>query len=333
MTGRLHRRLLALGIGACLSVGALTGCGKAEMRATEPLDTSAHPALTQTQVTSVLDSLTRTIAAGDDKRTAEALEPRFEDPALAMRVSQYRLNAADNSLTVPTLLTDSASLTVSLGSTWPRAILDVTKPPESATPLVLVVRQDNARSPFKLWQWMHLLPGQSVPSTAAVATGAKLLPLDKDQGLALSPARARDTWPKAIVDDKARKDAGFDVDEFMANIREEQKNWKQAIGNTGSLSYSVKPAGDVMVFADEDDGALVATSYSYRTDVAINDGEGGVQMGGDVGATLGEEGKVTGKAHWTYTITVLIHIPADSASGAQTRVIAGEKVLTEATRD
>lgn len=329
-------RLLAAALAAVVTLGCattLTGCATPEMRATEPPATTPYPALEKPQVERVLSTLAEAIVAGDEARTEEALQARFQNPALAMRLAQYRLNSANNAISVPVLLADPASLTVTSSTEWPRAIIDVTNPPDGATPLVLVLRQDDARSPYRLWQWMHLLPGQAVPSTAAVETGAKMLDPTDGDGLALTPAAARDEWAKAITDEEAQKAANIETDEFLANIRDEQYNWKSAIGATGQLAYSVTPNDDLVAIADEEGGALVAASYVYRTDVAINDGEGGIQMGGDVGTLLGDDGRVTGKAHWIYTITVFLHIPASTDKDAHTRVIAGEKVLTEAVRD
>ncbi|MBD3689922.1 hypothetical protein H8R18_02680 [Nanchangia anserum] len=330
---RHHLRGLAACVSAALLASGVAGCGQSQLRSDAELDTSAYPALSTTQVDDVLDSLAHTLETADKDRTSESLQARLENPALSMRLSQYRLNAANKDLAVPSLVADPVAVSVSKGPAWPRAILDVTGAADGATPLVLVLRQADARSPYRLWQWMHLLPKQSVPPTAAVAAGSQLRDAADGKDLAMSGQQAKDAWAKSVTDADAQKSAGIDTDEFMANIRDEQKNWQQAIGQTGTLSYTVSPADDLLVFSDEDGGALVATSYTYRTDVAIKSGEGGIEMGGDVGALLGEGGKVTGKAHWTYTITVLIHVPAADADNASTRVIAGEKVLTEATRD
>ena len=333
MTRQPLRTAVTLAVVASVSVGALTGCEKAELKATESLDRSSQASLTESQVKTVLSSLDDTIAAGDKDHKADSLKARFEDPALTMRVAQYDLNGADKDLAVPQLLTSSESLTVSNSVTWPRVIVDVTKQPEGSAPLILFIRQDDARSPYRLWQWMHLLPGQSVPSTAGLSTGASIIAPGDGDGLTGAPKTVADAWAKAVPDEKAQESAGLETDEFIENIRGEQKNWKDAIGDTGQIAYTITPSDTLLAIRDEDSGALVATSYTYRTDVTIKDGEGGIQMGGDVGAKLGDDGKVTGKAHWTYVVSALIHIPASSDKKAKARVIAGEKVLTEASRD
>lgn len=326
-------RATALAASATLVAACLAGCGSEVMKADEKLDTSDSPALTTQQVNDVLDALGGTMSVGDKDRTRQALEERFAEPALTMREAQYNLNAKNNELAVPQLVTKAASVTVSSNTGFPRVILDVTEAPEGRTPLVLLAVQPSARENYKLAQWMYLIPGQSVPSTAAVAAGAHLVPGNDAKTGTMSPNAAKDSWAGAVKDEKAQKEAGFEADEYMKNIRDEQKSWQEAIGDSGTLAYDITPAKDAIAVRDEDGGVLVATSYTYRTDVAIKSGEGGIQMGGDVGTLLGEEGKVTGKAHWTYTLTVLIHVPAAGNDKAAPRVIAGEKVLTEAARD
>lgn len=326
-------RLAFAALAASLSLSLLAGCGSTkELDAPAPSQATAYPSLTDKQVAQVIDQIDKALKAGDAANDPKPLDARLENPARTMRAAQYAIKAADAQQGFEQIPTKPVSVTVTSTTKWPRAIVDVTAAPPNSLPYILVIRQHDAHSPYRLWQWMRLLPGKSVPATAIVKKGSPAVAPDSKKGLKLTPLQARDMWAAAVLDPQAQQGKVVE-DALMSSIRAEQKQLADAIGDSGTVAGHIQPGADVVAVALSTGGVLVAANYAYRTDVTVNEGRPGIRAQGNIGLLLGEEGTITSKAHWVYEVTTLLQIPPASAKNQQIEVIGGEKVLFEAARD
>lgn len=331
------RILLSITAASCLTLASLAGCTSAAQRREVPKTTpiETYPALRVEQVDPVMKAVNAALAAGDAKFDAGALKPRVAGPALAMRTAQYQMHQKNNQ-SVPTALPSSSEITtVTSGNSWPRALINVTGADANGAKYVEIIRQNQATSPYQLWQWMQLLPKASLPETDVVARGSKTLDLNNDANLLFSPEVAVNTWAQTVFNEKAKNADKVFVDPLMEGKRSELKALAEGVGNAGKVASTITPAdlknNTLAINLPAKNGALVATTYTQEvklTDVAEDKP---VTLSGDV-VNLLDNGKVTQKASWNRVICVLLQIPPKGTKDGKVRVIAASEVLTAAAK-
>lgn len=334
---RKMRVLLSVTAASCLAITSLAGCTSAAQRkeVSNSTPTETYPALRVEQVDPILKAVNSALAAGDAKFDAGALNPRVAGPALAMRTAQYQMHQKNNQA-LPTALPASSEITtVTSGNKWPRALLNVTGADSNGAKYVEVIRQNQATSPYQLWQWMQLLPKASLPETDVVARGSKTLDLASDANLLLSPEVAVNTWAQTVFDAKAKNANLVFVDPLMEGKRAELKALTEGVGNAGKVASTITPAdfknNTLAINLPAKNGALVATTYTQEvklTDVAKDKP---ITLSGDV-VNLLDNGKVTQKASWSRVICVLLQIPPKGTKDGKVRVVAASEVLTAAAK-
>ncbi len=334
---RKVRVLLSLTAASCLAITSLAGCTSVAQRKEVPKSTTTatYPALQVEQIDPIIKAVNAALAAGDAKFDAGALKPRVAGPALSMRTAQYQMHQKNNQA-VPTALPASSEITtVTSGNNWPRALINVTGADSSGAKFVEIIRQNQATSPYQLWQWMQLLPKASLPETDVVARGSKTLDLASDANLLLSPEAAVNTWAQTVFDAKAKNADKVFVDPLMEGKRSELKSLTEGVGNAGKVASTITAAdlknNTLAISLPEKNGALVATTYTQEvklTDVAQDKP---VTLSGDV-VNLLDNGKVTKQASWNRVICVLLQIPPKGTKDGKVRVIAASEVLTAAAK-
>ena len=334
---RKVRVLLSLTAASCLAITSLAGCTSVAQRKEVPKSTTTatYPALQVEQIDPIIKAVNAALAAGDSKFDAGALKPRVAGPALSMRTAQYQMHQKNNQAVPTALPTSSEITTVTSGNNWPRALLNVTGADSSGAKYVEIIRQNQATSPYQLWQWMQLLPKASLPETDVVARGSKILDLASNSNLLLSPEAAVNTWAQTVFDAKAKNADKVFVDPLMEGKRSELKSLTEGVGNAGKVASTITPAdlkNNTLAFnLPAKNGALVATTYTQEvklTDVAQDKP---VTLSGDV-VNLLDNGKVTKQASWNRIICVLLQIPPKGTKDGKVRVIAASEVLTAAAK-
>lgn len=334
---RSTRILLSTAMAGTLALASLSGCTTTAQRkeVPKPTKTVSYPALRTEQVDSVLKAVNAALAVGDKSFDANDLSGRVAGPALKMRSAQYKMHQK-NSNSSPTALPASSELaTVTSGNDWPRSLINVTGADGNGAKYVEVIRQSKATDPYKLWQWMQLLPKASLPETDVVARGSKTLDIKSDKGLLLSPETAINTWAQTVFDEKAKNADKVFVDPLMEGKREELKSLKEGVGSAGKVATSISPLeikeNTLAIDLPAKNGALVATTYTQEVNLTDVASDKPITLSGDV-VNLLDNGKITEKATWNRVICVLLQIPPKNTKDGKIRVVAASEVLTAASK-
>jgi hypothetical protein len=150
-----------------------------------------YPVVTEAQFERIIARVSRQIAAADESLDSSLLGPRMGDPALTTREAAYRLRNADSELgTLVTIPEGAVRLLVpQQNREWPRivfAVIQDTTVPDSPS-LGVVLRQESARSNYRLHYVVSLAPDTVLPSFPQPSAGTARL-ARQSQLLLLSPA-------------------------------------------------------------------------------------------------------------------------------------------------
>ncbi|MDR1798354.1 MAG: hypothetical protein LBR19_00495, partial [Bifidobacteriaceae bacterium] len=163
----------------------------------DPKPADPPPVVQKEQIKRVETALTETLTASTEAGSVAGLATRVDGAALSMRQAEFAVHAADpeSELTeFQTVFRDDAIVEAS--STWPRSFVTVTVPGNQVFPMIYLMTQSDARSPYKLMAWSTMLPQAVLPKVADSALGSKTLAADAE-GLLMPPATALDTYAKA----------------------------------------------------------------------------------------------------------------------------------------
>lgn len=149
-----------------------------------------YPVVTEAQFERIIARVSRQIAAADESLDSSLLGPRMGDPALTAREAAYRLRNADSELgTLVTIPEGAVRLLVpQQNREWPRivfAVIQDTTVPDSPS-LGVVLRQESARSNYRLHYVVSLAPDTVLPSFPQPSAGTVRL-ARQSQLLLLSP--------------------------------------------------------------------------------------------------------------------------------------------------
>lgn len=149
-----------------------------------------YPVVTEAQFERIIARVSRQIAAADESLDSSLLGPRMGDPALTTREAAYRLRNADSELgTLVTIPEGAVRLLVpQQNREWPRivfAVIQDTTVPDSPS-LGVVLRQESARSNYRLHYVVSLAPDTVLPSFPQPSAGTVRL-ARQSQLLLLSP--------------------------------------------------------------------------------------------------------------------------------------------------
>jgi hypothetical protein len=335
MRPRAGRAPRAAAAAATLAAAAvLAGCAapiptpNPDPEPAEPL-----PVLGVTQTEDVLTAVDEALAAGDEARDVDALRPRVEDPALAMRAAQYTLQERSSGERNPTPLTTSDQvLVIAATDGWPRTLLAVTEPPEGTTsPLLLTLRQDDPRAQYRLWSWARLFPGVETPPFASPEIGSAELPADAT-GFVATPAETVSRYADVLVKGSESEYAGqFASDPFVEQIRSSVDTARDNLDGIAEVSYAAGPVeGQVVALGTADEGAVVVGVLSTSLTVRKTLQGSTLRLGGELGQWLGD-GTVPSIARATYTSIVAFEVPA-AAEGATITVLGAERALVDVAR-
>ena len=186
---RGRRALRVIGVVAIpvLGLAPLTSCAQEveePVAVEQTTDTAVtgpppYPAVTEAQFQRILSRIARQIAAADEALDPALLEPRMDQPALTIRQAAYRLRSANSELGTLTAVPSSGVrvLVPQQSQTWPRAVFAVVQDPTlaNAPSLGVVLRQESARTNYKLHYLVTLAPDTVLPSFPAPTLGTARL--------------------------------------------------------------------------------------------------------------------------------------------------------------
>ncbi|UFU02106.1 hypothetical protein LQF12_11355 [Ruania suaedae] len=339
---RRSHRLLS-GAGAVLATGALLAACAIPVPEPEapPEQTETLPALDEPRLDRVLAELGEVIAAADEDRDAELLEPRVEDPALSVRAAEYALAdataEAENPYTPQPLTVASDVDIVAQTDTWPRTVMVVTEIPDEANgPLLLTLRQEAPRSQYLLQSWVRLLPGAEMPGTAIPGEGSAPVP-DDAEGYVYTPTGALSAYAEVLSDSEADEAADFADDVFRDLVGERQGAASEAaeFEEAGEFAFSTSvPEQEVSTLATADGGYIVVGALRTRESYTKTVEGSELTVGGTIGLLDSEGGEIADvgtSIDADYRLMVSLYVPPEGED-AQVRVLGAEEVLTEVSR-
>ncbi|MCH6469764.1 hypothetical protein [Sinomonas terrae] len=357
--GRVERRAVARSASAVAAVVlALTGGAAAAQAAPSPVPSaspsgSASPApsaspsgsasaspsaspsaapnaqdkvLVDEQLQRILDQVATTVAAGDQAKDATKLQPRVDDSALQARTQNYKIRASVSSAAALAPVRSSRLLTtvVTVQRSWPRTVVAVTQGDGNTTPQVLTLKQNDARSNYKLVEASPLLPAATFPN--ALRAGAQQVGLDSKDGIAYSPNLAlaglgdrltnvNGSWKDNIPDNAYIKDTlGYESDIVNASPN-------------GNLVFTHSPTGnDTVAYRTADGGALVIAALQFTIDGTPKSAGDKLTVQDDAAALAGGK-EATTKMSLQFLESVALYIPPVGSKQQLTLVSATRNLV------
>ncbi|GIG30228.1 hypothetical protein [Cellulomonas marina] len=288
-----------------------------------PAPAVAPATLAQTQLDRVLGDLGAVLADADATSDAARLAPRVEGPALRTRTAEYVRATATSGQRGPTPLpVTPASVLVPATTQWPRSTLVVTEQPaDLQAPRILVLRQDDARSPYRLWGWARLLPGVQLPATAGAGTGVPVLDAGSE-ALRLAPEAVLDQYADVLTNGDASAAAPtFASDAFREGLvaaRTQAAANVQAVGSVTETSAAVPDS--VVALGTLDGGALVVGQLTTTTTFTVSQGSLTLDA---TDAALSGKTSVSRTLVYTYDDVLAFYVPP-AGSTDQVRLLAAE---------
>lgn len=285
---------------------------------------SAGRVLLDDQLTRILEQTANAVQAGDDAKDASKLSLRVGGSALLARTQNYKVRAAVASAPAlsPVRAADLRTSVITTQREWPRTVMAVTQGEGNTTPQLLTLRQESARSNYKLIEAAPLLPGATFPATPR--SGAEQVPLDSKAGLAYTPAEAiagvadRLTYPDSVWADRVPENAYIkDTIGYQGDI---VKN-----GPNGNFTAKHTLVGnEAAAFRTADGGAVILAPLDFLFEGTPKASGDKLTLADDAAALAGGK-ETTAGISLTFRESLVIVVPADGG--------AKEVTLIGATRN
>jgi hypothetical protein len=207
---------------------------------------------------------------------------------------------------------------------WPRTLMAVTKAEKAKVPQVLVLRQDNPRSNYRLVSAVAMLPGSEFPGIQAMDPAVKSLPLDAG-GLKAKPQQGAEMLASFLTNKGADSKDAFEKSVFITANHKGQEDVSKA-NKDANVKYARKvDAKRTTALSTPDGGALVST-YLRNTMTATPKEEGGTVRLDELSAGLAGASTTREGVDITYGESVVFYVPP-AGGEKKMRLIAGDVVL------
>jgi hypothetical protein len=328
---------------ALTSLLALGGCGEEARMATARPDPGPHPVVNRTQAQDVLARVAVAVEDGNEAAKVGRYGDRVVGPARELAQARMAVNAKDTKAAAkekdtkkrkkitdgmedpvsPAPLTDSRFL-VPTGNDWPRFFVAAGRSEDSSTPVLRVLRSDDARSPYGLWAELAMVPGATLPEVSAVPREAAALAADTP-GLLLTPEDALSAYADLLTKGtKSKKKATFGTDELRGQVAERLRDDRKALKGVADkvTDKHVADPDSVITIRTADGGALVVGAIRQTYVITVESGAGKITPKGDLAKIAGRT-SFTKKLTRTSVEVVALAVPREG--GGVVRLIAAMK--------
>ncbi|WP_125774260.1 hypothetical protein [Antribacter gilvus] len=333
---RTMRTRAMAGAVTVLAAGMLAGCA-AEVPVPEADPVTTGPALTVEQEAEVVTSVSTVLEKASAENNTAVLAERLAGPALASRTSQLTVAAAiGDAKYVTPLPSQMVQIVVPVTETWPRTSYGVSKQEGTKTPALVVMDQPTARDPYKLWAWVRLIPGITLPQFAPPDVGSEA-PAADDASLIMTPADAVAQYADVLTTgDTSAFAPAFEPDVFRKQVTDkvaEQLAVENFAAAEGKYTVTFTPRGDAPVHAVRTlDGGAVVIGVLDATDLVT------VQTGGTAPPSPNFPSQkvhfgaqpVTNVLRTTYLDTVALYVPP-AGSTEKVSLLGYEQVVVGAS--
>ncbi|GAA1118549.1 hypothetical protein [Citricoccus alkalitolerans] len=321
-----------------LALAGVLGAGPASAQGTQsapasdapqaPDQTSAdegdeYPILTDSQLERILGEIESVVAEGDEGQDSEVLKSRVADPQLSMRRANYaNVQVSDDVRAAePVAAAPLRSVLAPADPAFPRTVTAVTQGEANATPQLLMLRQDSARTQYRLVTAASMIPAARLPASDLSNTEVEMVAEDDGSGLVMSPATAVDGLARylnvpdhSFGDQFAHNSMVDGIHNYQASIEEEAPDARLSL-----LRESIPGTTTTMRLTDG--SALVIGLLDARMTIAPRE-EGATVMVDEVAAALAGEDSTESDSpvEMTYREVVALRIPAEGATGDEAKV-------------
>jgi hypothetical protein len=314
---------LAIGLTGVVPAGASPSTTAEAPATAEPADDQAYPVLTDAQLDRILGEVSQTVQAGDAAQDADRLKPRVAQHALEMRSLNYRNRKIDDSVPAPEPVAASPVLSAVAVSdpSFPRTVMAVTEGEGNSTPQILMLRQDTARSQYRLVANAPMTPGAQLPAGTLDQTGVEVIEPDAG-GLVMTPGYAVAGAARYLSDPGDDFSGRIEPNPYMDAVHEYQKTLVEDAADARFTFRRASVPDSLVGLRLEDGSAIVIGDLDART-IARPKEPGGTVIVDKLAAELrgGSRSRVTGKGvRMTYREVLALHVPPAGASGDEARI-------------
>ncbi|GAB2494561.1 hypothetical protein GCM10027063_37370 [Promicromonospora xylanilytica] len=301
-------------VATVLATGLLAGCAE-ELPTPKPEAPVAAAVVTQSQERKILDKVAGVVGEVEKPSDADKLGARLTGPALDIRETQLDVAAARGDKEPLTDLTmEMQQVILPSDQEWPRSSFAITvQPKDLTTPVLMAFDQATARDQYKLWGWVRLLPGVTMPQFAEADLGSPAVP-EEDESLKVTPKAAIQQYASVLTVDKDSKHAGnFADDDLRQFFRDYGKLQVDAINKEecgGDFEVAYEPTKEpVKAVRTADGGALVLASMISKETITAN--EEGCEIGPPTKTTqaLWGDADVSNVVEVNYKDMVAMYVP------------------------
>ena len=310
-------RLILAGLVAVTGLTSVAGCSSRAdllgLRANNAVSTAA-PALTPAQAGTISRRALASAQQADATRSASAARSAFTGVALRTASASYAVSqvvdpVSDDLGAVLAPAAPPSRIIVTSGTSYPRSLVALSRPGGSSTDEVALLISPNARTPYRIASRARLLPGVTLPLTAASTRGAASLP-DDAPGLGATPADAvRDL--ARLLQTGASGGTDFAPDPVVTSVRANATGQARGVAKIATFTQRHAVTDDpIQVLRTADGGALVLAAIERTDDFRVKKGAGYIKAPAAYQALAGGLTKITRQATVTTLQVVVIVLPA-----------------------
>lgn len=316
--GRRAARPFTALVSGGLTLALLTGCSSSPAASPSPTaNDQLHPvSLTSKQVERILVDVAAIAADADASNDKRILAERFAGAALAVRTTNYTLRARNARIaSLQAIVAEPIKFSLPAAtSAWPRVLMAVTdEKGDTALPQMIVMQQETARSNYKVWFTIRLMPGAQIPAVPGSDIGA--IPVDAASlFLQIAPNKLPVAFGDVLNLGQASLSAQlFDLDnEFYRQVSQAQKDQATKLNNANITFAHSLGDPNVISLATSDGGALVAVYQLDRYTIKPKRANSAVSVGAQEKLLLGATGSTRG-VRSVYGDMLLFYVPAVDA--------------------
>lgn len=302
-----------------LATGLLAGCAE-ELPTPKPEAPVAEAVVSQSQERKILDKVQGVVGEVTRAKDADSLGARLAGPALSVRETQLRVAAArkDQEPLTDLNMADMQQVILPSDQEWPRSSYAITvQPKDLTTPVLMAFEQATARDQYKLWSWVRLLPGVTMPQFAEADLGSPVVPSD-DESLKVAPEAVIKQYASVLtVDNDSKYAENFADDDLRQFFRDYGKLQVDAIDKEkckGAFKVAYEPTKDpVKAVRTADGGALVMAAMTSQETITAR--EEGCEIGPPTKTTkaLWGDADVTNVVEVHYKDMVAMYVPPEGS--------------------
>jgi hypothetical protein len=300
--------------GAAVLALTLAGCGADGGQVTDPApDTAAYPVVAVGQASSVLNAVQAALVRGvTAKQTATTVDARLVGPFRDLALADARIAAEQKQAVTKPATLQGLRLIVTTNVGWPRYFIAVGNSSQASTPVLRVLSSASPRTPYGLWAEPSMLPGATLPETAAESTGSALVAADAD-GFVASPKEVLSGFAGylnagAKTSSSRQFQRSIYSDQLLQQLAADRKGLK-AVATVSSKH--VVAAGEPLALRTADGGALVIGELEQTYVIRIKKGKGKVKVTDKrLAALAGGTAQIRKTLTRTAVEVVVFHVPA-----------------------